>query len=88
MKPDDVSDSIFFIEEGVVEVYTLFEGNIFVLDRLYRGSVMNYRTFFIDDLNYIYAQCKTSALILHINSATISFIQTTHLDFDKKMLSF
>jgi CRP-like cAMP-binding protein len=55
MKPDDVSDSIFFIEEGVVEVYTLFEGNIFVLDRLYRGSVMNYRTFFIDDLNYIYA---------------------------------
>ena len=35
LKPDDTAESLYFIEDGIVELYTTFEGNEFVLERLY-----------------------------------------------------
>jgi hypothetical protein len=37
------------IEEGVVEIFIYFEGSKFVIDRLFTGSVINYRNLFLDD---------------------------------------
>jgi CRP-like cAMP-binding protein len=48
-KPDDHADSVYFVEDGIVEFYTKFEGNEFILERLKRGSIINFRTFFMDD---------------------------------------
>jgi hypothetical protein len=33
----------------MIEVSTTFEGYEFVIDRLFRGSVINYRTFFMEE---------------------------------------
>ena len=41
LKVNDFIDSIFIVEAGTVEVYTELEGHDFIVDRLYRGSVIN-----------------------------------------------
>ena len=43
---------MLFVQYGELEVYTSFEGNRFVIDRLYQGSVINYRSFFMEDMTY------------------------------------
>ena len=48
-KPGDPMNSIQLIEEGLVEIYIYFEDTKFVLERLYTGSVINYRNLFLDD---------------------------------------
>jgi CRP-like cAMP-binding protein len=50
-------NSVFFIENGVVETYTTFEGNEFVLEQLYRGSVINHQAFFMQDCMYVDVRC-------------------------------
>jgi len=42
-------NTIQMIEEGVVEIFIYFEGSKFVIDRLFTGSVINYRNLFLDD---------------------------------------
>ena len=52
---------------GTVEIYTYFEGKKFVLERLYRGSVMNYRNLFLEDEPmHVYAECVSSCYIFEI----------------------
>jgi CRP-like cAMP-binding protein len=48
-KPGDNMNTIQLIEVGVVEIYTYFEGKKFIIERLFRGSVINYRNLFLDD---------------------------------------
>ena len=45
-RPGDGADTLFVLQRGIIEVYTENEGKEFVLERLYRGSIINYRTFF------------------------------------------
>ena len=45
----DDATSLFFLQSGIIEVSTIFEGQEFVLERLFRGSILNYRTFFMEE---------------------------------------
>jgi CRP-like cAMP-binding protein len=49
LKEGDNVDSIFIVVSGTLEIFTSFEGNDFVIDRLHRGSVLNYRVIFNED---------------------------------------
>ena len=60
------ADKIYFLEEGEVELYTFFEGNEFVIEKLQRGSVLNYRAFFIQDCMYVNVRCVTEAKLLSL----------------------
>ena len=45
-KPKEAEDNLYLLQKGVIEVYTISEGREFILDRLYRGSVVGHITFF------------------------------------------
>ena len=57
-KTSELPLSVMFIERGCVEVYTSFEGNEFVLDRLYPGSIINYRAVLFQDFVYVNYRAK------------------------------
>ena len=66
-KPGDKMNTIQLIEEGMVEIYTYFEGVKFVIERLFRGSVMNYRNLFLDDEPMqVYAECYKPCYIYEL----------------------
>ena len=57
-KPGDNAEKLFFLLDGVIEIYTMLEnddnGQEFVLEKLFRGSIINYRTFFMEDDGKVY----------------------------------
>ena len=43
------ADELYFLESGIIEVYTVFEEREFVIERLFKGSIINYRAFFMEE---------------------------------------
>jgi len=44
-------------------VYTTFEGNDFVIDNLYPGSILNHRSFIHEDLMQVCVRSKTNVIV-------------------------
>ena len=62
-RPGDTATSLFFIQDGIVEVYSDFDGNNFVIERLHRGSIINYRNWFMDDEAQVFIRFETNAIV-------------------------
>ena len=67
IKQFDVSNSLLFVESGVIEVYTELEGHEFIIERLYSGSVINYRSFFMEDIIHVNFRCKETCQVLELD---------------------
>jgi CRP-like cAMP-binding protein len=63
-KPGDKARSLYFIQDGIVEISALFDDNQFVIERLHRGSIINYRNWFMDDEDaHVYVRFATNAIV-------------------------
>ena len=60
------ADTLLFIEEGILEVYTAFEGHDFVIERLGRGSALNHSAIFKQDTMHVHVKCAKDARILEL----------------------
>ena len=67
LRRDSILDSIYFIEEGKVELSTEFEGNLFVIEKLGPGSVINHRAVFLRDQMYVDIKALTEVKILKLS---------------------
>ena len=65
-KSYDFADCLIIVLSGVCKVKTECEGNEFILDYLYRGSIVNHRAFLVDDLIYVDIICETHVQILKL----------------------
>ena len=63
--------SIYFIEEGMIEVWTSFEGNLFRMDTLGPGTVINYRSVFLKDQMYVEMRAITEVKVLELTLETL-----------------
>lgn len=87
-KQNQNADNLSIVWEGIVEFYTDFEGAEFVIERLYSGSLYNFRTFFMEDLMYVNVRCATNVTVFEISKQKIESIMLKHEDFKRKMLSY
>ena len=65
-------DSIYFIEEGKIEVSTEFDGNSFVIETLFPGTAINYRAIFLHDLMFVNMRALTEVRILSISLESLT----------------
>ena len=56
--------------------------NEFVIERLYRGSVINHNSFLMNDGIDTDAKCKTSVSFFWIHINTINFLRQKHIELD------
>ena len=63
--------SIQFIEEGIVEVWTSFDGNLFRIDTLGPGTIINYRSVFLRDQMYVEMRAITEVKMLDLSLETL-----------------
>ena len=70
--------SIQFIEEGIVEVWTSFDGNVFRIDTLGPGTVINYRSVFLRDQMYVELRAVTEVKMLDLTLETLLALQQKH----------
>lgn len=85
LKELDSINSLCFLQKGMIEVYTEFEGNDFILDRLYQGSCINHRSFFIEDLMYISMRALENCIILQLDRKVFNDIVKEHEEFSNKV---
>jgi len=49
LKEGDNTDSIIIVEKGILEFYTTFESNPFIIEQCHSGFVLNHKVIFMDD---------------------------------------
>jgi uncharacterized protein YrzB (UPF0473 family) len=64
---ENANSNMYIILNGMVELFTHFEEHPFVLERLWRGSVINYRTFFQEYETQVATRCKTKTILLSLS---------------------
>ena len=72
-----------------MEIYTYFEGKKFLVERLFSGSVINYRNLFLDDEPMqVYAECLNLCYILEIEEDNLVSIVNQNQAVQKKLLTY
>jgi CRP-like cAMP-binding protein len=79
---------IMFVQSGILEVYTEFEGNEFVIDRLHMGSIINFRSFFTEDNMWVNIRCRQSAVVSSIDSSLINELIYEDDKFNRSILQY
>jgi CRP-like cAMP-binding protein len=63
-KAGDKTTKLYFIQDGIVEISCLLDDNQFVIERLHRGSIINYRNWFIDEEDaHVFVRFATNAIV-------------------------
>lgn len=90
LEQDSNADSLIFIEDGILEVYITLEGHEFILEKLHRGSVINFRAFFMQDTMYVNIRCQKYTKLLVLDQAKMNEIQNKYegISFSNKILSY
>ena len=72
-KPDDTSQCLFIIQDGLVELITTMDnGTEFIIETIGRGVALNSRTFLLEDKLQLTARCHTTVTMFVIDKANFS----------------
>lgn len=86
LKENDLAKSLIFIDYGVLEVYTKFEGNEFVIENLHPGSCINCRAFLMEDTMSVNIRVKVTCRLMEMQKETFTDIMRTHDEFGKQIM--
>jgi len=87
-KVGEDANTMYIILNGMIELYTFFEDHSFVLERLWRGSVMNYRTFFQRYEAQVASRCITKTILLELKYEQIVTLTKYHKEMESNFLKF
>lgn len=78
--------------DGVIEIYTMLEndenGQEFVLEKLFRGSIINYRTFFMEDDGKVYYRFGRNSICAVLDYDKLMGIVVKHPGLKRKFLAY
>lgn len=86
LKENDMAKSLLFVDHGILEVYTEFEGNEFIIDNLHPGSCINSRAFLMEDTMSVNIRVKETCRIMEMPKEIFQDILKTHDEFGKKVM--
>lgn len=72
------ADELYFLESGIIEVYTEFEGSEFVIERLFKGSIVNYRTFFMEEKGVVNLRFAMPSVLKALSKQKMQEIADNH----------
>ena len=64
IKPGQEIKHLTIVQDGVIDIYTKFKEKNFIFEKLMRGSILNYRTFFMNETAEIYASVVTQEAVV------------------------
>lgn len=83
---DTNSKHMYVIQSGLVEiVHKLDKGQEFVIERLYRHSVINHNSFILDDGIDTDAKCKTIVTAYYMDIETVKRLRKRFIELDKAL---
>jgi CRP-like cAMP-binding protein len=88
LKVGDDTSSFFIVEKGCLEVFTVFDGNEFVIETLKTGSVLNYRVVFTDDTMMVNIRATQLTYMLEYKEELFENIKEDDPVYNKKLMMF
>jgi hypothetical protein len=79
------ADHILIVVNGSCELYTEFEGNEFVIERVYKGGIINSRSFLMADVNYCNIRATQNTRILQLSLKIVDEMKQNFADFEKSI---
>lgn len=67
---------MYIIQSGLVEITHYVEDEPFVIERLYRGSVLNHRSFLLNDENDTDGKCESTVSVFYIDYADMEQVRS------------
>lgn len=74
----DDANELFFLQSGMIEVYMEFEGKEFVVERLFKGSIVNYRTFFMYEKGAVSMRFAAPSVLKALSNDKMNFLVAKH----------
>ena len=66
------------MQSGIIEVYTEFEKKEFVIERLFKGSIVNYRTFFMQQYGIVNLRFAAPSVLKVLSQEKMNQIVARH----------
>jgi len=82
---NEVATKMFIIQNGVVEIEHQVEGETFVIEKLTRGCILNYRSFLLADENDCNARCATTVTVYALEFDDFDNIRQSNEDLDAEV---
>jgi len=81
------SDEMYVIQSGIVEIrHKHDKGQDFVIEKLYRGSIINHNSFLMNDEIDTDAKCGTTVSLFYINMNKIKELRNKHIQLEKALI--
>lgn len=71
-KEGERSNTMFIVKNGICEIACSIEGQELVIERLYRGSIINHRSFVVADKSDISCKCAQTMTLFYLTFDQIS----------------
>jgi CRP-like cAMP-binding protein len=87
-KRDDNSTEMYCIQSGMIEIFHYLdkkEQYEFVIERLYRGSIINHNSFLMNDELDTDARCATNVTVYYLDINTFKNLRSKHIALDQIM---
>lgn len=84
----DEIHELIIVERGIIEVFTSIDGNEFVYERLFKGSIINYKSIFTKGTAMVNVRFVTEGIVKVISMDTISQLRRKNKRFDRDVSKF
>ena len=84
----DSINEIFIIERGIVEIFLKIGGNDIVLERLFRGSVINYKNLFTKERSQVSMRFATEGVYTSLTMSRLNRIRQNNKLLNKRINKF
>jgi len=86
-KLDTFSDEMYLIQSGVVEISHNLKNlkEDFLIERLYRGSIINHNSFLLNDGIDTNAKCQGTVSLYYIHVDTINMLRQKYIALDNAL---
>ena len=88
MHKDNPISDIYIIEQGIVEVVINISGREIVIERLFRGSVINYKNVFMQTSSKVVLRFAAESVIKLLSLAKMTEIRNRNKDLNKAVQKF
>lgn len=85
LKKGDSTEDLFVVTKGHLAVETSLDGNEFVIENLYPGSVLNHRVIFTDDYMIVNVRAACYTNVLSLSESDLDKIEARHPKLHKKL---
>lgn len=85
---EDLTDKVILIISGVIDIETNVDEQSFVIERLMKGAILNYRNFLYKDKFKVVAKCKSITQVVYLDDVTFEDLRSKNDDIEAAYQEF